>query len=149
MSFEERGAWSALLSGAVVFFWLGIPIWNNTATGAYDGADGLSLWAWDVIWLIGGGAALTFAIMILFNLAYAITTRQSMLQFISDERDKSINNRGAVVSSVVTSGGFLIAIGLLATGWSPVAALSTALIGTAIAAFGSLACRLAIYRSGR
>lgn len=148
MSFEERGAWSAILSGIVAFFWLGRPIWNNTVTGAYDGMDGLSLWAWDVIWLIGGGVILAFVIMILFNIAYAITTGQSKLKFISDERDQRINSRGAVVSLVVISGGFLIALGLLAMGWSGLAALNTILIGMATAGFASEGCRVAVYRLG-
>tara|TARA_R110000868_G_scaffold128417_1_gene336472 strand:+ start:23324 stop:23773 length:450 start_codon:yes stop_codon:yes gene_type:complete len=148
MSFEERGAWSAILSCVVAFFWWGRPIWNGTVTGTYDGVDGLSLWAWDVIWLIGGGVILAFVIMILFNIAYAIVTNQPKLQFISDERDKRINSRGAVVSLVVISGGFLIAVGLLATGWSVLAALNTILFGMAIAGLGSEVCRVAVYRLG-
>lgn len=148
MSFEERGAWSAILSSVVAFFWWGRPIWNGTVTGAYDGVDGLSLWAWDVIWLIGGGVILAFVIMILFNIAYAIATNEPKLQFISDERDTRINNRGAVVSLVVISCGFPIAVGLLAMGWSVLAALNTILIGMAIAGFGSQVCRVAVYRLG-
>ena len=148
MSFEERGAWSAILSGVVALFWWGRPIWSGTVTGAYDGVDGLSLWAWDVISLIGGGVVLAFVIMILFNIAYAIATNQPKLQIISDERDARINNRGAVVSLVVISSGFLIAVGLLAMGWSALVALNTILIGMAIAGFGSEVCRVAVYRLG-
>lgn len=148
MSFEERGAWSAILSGVVAFFMWGRPIWNGTVTGAYEGADGLSLWAVDVIWLIGGGVILTVAVMILFNIAYAIATSQPKLQFISDERDTRINNRGAVVSLVVISIGFLIAVGLLAMGWSGLAGLNTILIGMAAAGFVSELYRIAAYRLG-
>ena len=148
MEFEERGAWSAILSSVVAFFWWGRPIWNGTVTGAYYGADGLSLWAWDVICLIGGGAVLAFAIMILFNIAYGIATNQPKLQFVTDERDKRINNRGAVVSLVVISSGFLIAVGLLAMGWGVLAALNTLLIGMAIAGLGSETYRIAAYRLG-
>lgn len=148
MSFEERGAWSAILSGVVAFFWWGRPIWNGTVTGAYGGVDGLSRWAWDVIWLIGGGVIVAIVIMILFNIAYAIATNQPKLQFISDERDKRINNRGSVVSLIVISGGFLIAVGMLAMGWSALAALNTILIGAAIAGFGSEVCRIAAYHLG-
>ena len=126
----------------------GRPIWNGTVTGAYEGVDGLSLWAWDVIWLIGGGVILTVAVMILFNIAYAIATSQPKLQFISDERDSRINNRGAVVSLVVISIGFLIAVGLLAMGWSGLAGLNTILIGMAAAGFVSELYRIAAYRLG-
>lgn len=148
MSFEERGAWSAILSGVAVFFLWGRPIWNGTVTGAYDGADGLSLWAWDVIWLITGGVILTIAMLTLFNIAYAIAARQPKLQFLSDERDARISNRGAVVSLVAVSCGFLIAVGLLAAGWSALAALNAILIGMAVAGIGSEVCRIAFYRLG-
>lgn len=148
MSFEERGAWSAILSGIVAFLWWGRRIWNGTATGKYDGADGLSLWAWDVIWLIGGGVVLAIAILILFNVAYAIVTRQPRLQFITDERDKTIGNRGALVSLVCISSGFLVAVGLLAWGWSGLAALNTVLIGMAVAGIASEVWRIAAYRWG-
>jgi len=148
VSFEERGAWSAILSGVVAFFLWGRPIWTGTVTGAYDGADGLSLWAWDVIWLIGGGVVVAVAILILFNIAYAIVTRQPRLQFITDERDARINKRGAVVSLVATSGGFLIAVGLLAMGWGALAALNAILLGMAVAGIGSEVCRVVVYRMG-
>ena len=148
MSFEERGAWSAILSGVAAFFLWGRPIWNGTVTGAYEGVDGLSLWAVDVIWLIGGGVILAFTVLILFNIAYAIATSQPKLRFISDERDTRINNRGAVVSLVVISIGFLIAVGLLAMGWSGLAGLNTILIGMAVAGFGSELFRIAAYRLG-
>jgi|GEM_PF-1027777 len=148
MSFEERGAWSAILSGVVAFFLWGRPIWNGTVTGGYDGVDGPSLWAWDVIWLMGGGAILAFAIMVLFNIAYAIATKQPKLQFNSDERDTKISYRGAMVSLVVISSGFVIAVGLLAMGWSVLAALNTILIGMAVAGFGSEVCRVMVYRLG-
>ncbi len=148
MSFEERSAWSAILSGVVAYFLFGRPIWNGTVTGAYEGADGMSLWAWDVIWLIGGGVILAVGMLILFNIAYAIATGQRRLQFLSDERDARINTRGAAVSLAVISGGFLVAVVLLAMGWSVLAALNTMLIGMAIAGFGSEMCRIAVYRLG-
>lgn len=148
MSFEERGAWSAILSGVVAFLLWGRPIWNGTMTGVYEGKDGLSLWAVDVIWLIGGGVILALTIMILFNIAYAIATGQPKLQFVSDERDTRINNRSALVSLVVISVGFLIAVALLAMGWSGLAGLNTILIGMAVAGFGSELFRIAAYRLG-
>ncbi|MCB1406020.1 MAG: DUF2178 domain-containing protein [Rhodobacteraceae bacterium] len=148
MSFEERGAWSALMSGVVAFFLWGLPIWNGTVTGAYDGIDGLSLWAWDVIWLIGGGVVLAIVVLILFNIAYVVLTNQTKLHVITDERDKTINSRSAVVSLVAISCGFLAAVGLLATGWGALAAMNTMLIGMAVAGFGSEVCRVAVYRMG-
>lgn len=149
MSFEERSAWSAILSCAVAFFWWGRLIWNNTVTGAYEGVGGLSRWAWDVSWLIGGGVIVAIMITILFNIVYAIATRQPKLQFISDERDTRINNRGAVVSLVVISSGFLIAVGLLVMGWGALAALNTILVGMAIGGLSSEVYRVAQYRLGQ
>lgn len=148
MSFEERGAWSAVVSGIVAFFLWGHPIWRNTATGIYEGADGLALWAWDVIRLIGGGVVLALVMLFLFHIAYAVATRQSKLQFLTDERDKRIGNRAATVSLVVTSSAILLAIVLLAAGQSALAALNTILVGMALAALGSELWRIAIYRLG-
>jgi hypothetical protein len=148
MSFEERGAWSAILSSIVAFALWGRPIWIGTATGAYDGAEGLSLWAWDVIRLIGYGVALAVAMLVLFNLAYALASRDGKLRFNSDERDASIGRRSATVSLAVVSGGFLLAVGLLAAGWSGLAALNAMLVGMAMAGIGSEASRIAAYRLG-
>ncbi|MCO4842887.1 MAG: DUF2178 domain-containing protein [Yoonia sp.] len=148
MSFEERGAWSAILSGLITFYWFGRPIWHGTTSGTYNTPDGLSLWAWDVIWLIGGGGVLAMGIMILFNILYAIATNQSKPQFISDERDTMINKRGAVITLVIVSGGFIIAVGMLATGWTALAALNTILIGMGLGGVGSEIYRVAIYRLG-
>lgn len=148
MSYEERGAWSAILSGIVAFFWFGRPIWTATTTGTYSNADGLALWAWDVIWLIGAGVLLAIVILILFNILYAIATNQPDPQFISDERDTMITKRGSVVSLVIISGGFLVAVGLLAYGATALAALNAILIGMGIGGVASEVYRVAVYRLG-
>lgn len=148
MSFEERGAWSAILSGVIVFFLFGRPIWQGTVDGTYGATDGLTLWAWDVIWLIGGGVVVAIVVLIGLQILYAIVTGTGKPQFLSDERDFAINTRGAVVTLVVISGGFLISVTLLAMGWSALAALNTILIGMSIGAIASEVYRIAVYRLG-
>lgn len=148
MSFEERGAWSAILSGFIVFFWFGRPIWHGTTDGTYSAADGLSLWAWDVIWLIGGGVVVAIVVLVVGQVLYAIVTGTEKPQFLSDERDFAINTRGAVVTLVVISGGFLVSVVLLASGWSALAALNTILLGMSLGAIASEIYRIAVYRLG-
>ena len=148
MSFEERGAWSGMVSGVLAFFIWGRPIWTGTVTGAFDGPDGLARWAIQVIWLIGGGVLLAIAVLVLFNIGYAILTRQPKPQFIIDERDTRISHRGALVSLIVVNCAILIAIILLALGLSALAALNTILVGMAVAAVASEMLRIVVYRLG-
>jgi len=148
MAFEERNAWSALIACLITFALFGWPIWVGTAQGTYTGTEGLSLWAWDVIWLMGGGIAVGIAVVIAFQILFAIVTRTEKPQFISDERDMMINRRGAVVTLAVISGGFIVAVGLLAWGMTALAALNTILVGMAAGAIASEIYRLAVYRFG-
>ena len=148
MAFEERNAWSALIACVISFGIFGRPIWVGTAQGRYADTNGLSIWAWDVIWLIGGGIAVGIAVVIAFQIAFAILTRTPKPQFISDERDLMINRRGALVTLVVISAGFILAVGLLAWGMSALAALNTILAGMAAGAIAAEIYRVAIYRFG-
>ena len=148
MEHEERNAWAAIIAGLITFIYFGSTIWTGTASGGYGGVDGLSLWAWDVVWLIGGGIVVTIVVMIAFQILYAIVTNTRKPSFITDERDVTISRRGAQITLAVCSGGFILAVILLAMGWSAVAGLNCVLVGMAIGAFASDFYRIAVYRLG-
>lgn len=148
MPYEERNAWSALIAGVITFFVFGTRIWSGTVDGAYGGDDGLSVWAWDVIWLIGGGIGLTIVVVIAFQILYAILTLTPNPQFITDERDTMISRHGSLITLIVSSGGFMVSVVMLAMGWSPLAALNTILGSMALAGMASEIYRVAVYRFG-
>jgi hypothetical protein len=148
MPYEERNAWSALIAGVITFFIFGTRIWSGTVDGAYVGDAGLSLWAWDVIWLIGGGIGLTIVVVIAFQILYAILTMTPNPQFITDERDTMISRHGSLITLIVSSGGFMVAVVLLATGWTALSALNTILGSMALSGMASEIYRVAVYRFG-
>lgn len=148
MSFEERNAWSGLISGLITFAIFGSRIWAGTVGGTYGTAEGLTHWAWDVLWLIGGGIAICIAVLIGFQIAFAIVTRTEKPQFLTDERDVMISRRGAVITLAVSSAGFILGVILIALGWSAIAGLNAILGGMAAGAITSEAYRIAVYRLG-
>lgn len=148
MAHEERNAWAALIASIITFAYFGSRLWRGTIGGAYDGSDGLSVWAWDVIWLMIGGIVVTIVVVIAFNILYAIVTLTPNPQFVTDERDTMISRRGSQVTLAISSAGFILAVVLLATHWTAIAALNTMLIGMALGATASEIYRVAVYRLG-
>lgn len=146
MSYEEYNAWSALISGLITFAIFGSPIWAGTVGGTYETVDGLTLWAKDVLWLIGGGIGI--AVVIGFQIVYALATRTEKPQFLTDERDIMISRRGSVVTLVIASAGFILGVVLMALGWTALAGLNAILGGMAAGAVISEAYRIAVYRFG-
>ncbi|MDG1377205.1 MAG: DUF2178 domain-containing protein [Yoonia sp.] len=148
MSYEECNAWSALISGLITFAIFGSPIWAGTVGGTYETVDGLTLWAKDVLWLIGGGIGIGIAVVIGFQIVYALATRTEKPQFLTDERDIMISRRGSVVTLVIASAGFILGVVLMALGWTALAGLNAILGGMAAGAVISEAYRIAVYRFG-
>lgn len=148
MTYEERNAWSAIIAGTLAYIVFGRPIWKRTIDGTYDAMPDFSMWAWDVIWLIGGGVVFSIIVVILFQIAYAIVTRTEKPQFLTDERDHMISRQGTLITLIVSSFGFMLAVVFLAMGWSALMALNTILASMAVAGFASELYRVAVYRFG-
>ncbi len=148
MPHEERNAWGALIASAITFIYFGGQIWAATVAGGYAIADGLRLWAWDVLYLMGGGIVITIIVMIAFNILYAIVTNTPNPSFITDERDTMISRRGVQVTLVIASAGFIAAVIMLARGWGAVGALNAILIGMAAGAVAGDLYKVAVYRFG-
>lgn len=145
---EERNAWGGLIAALITFAYFGRRIWTNTANGTYSTADGLSFWAWDVIWLILGGIGIVIVTLIVFHILYAIIMRVENPNFVTDERDIMITRRGGQVTLFIISAGFIVAVGLLAFGHTALTALNTILVGLALGSCASEFYRLAVYRLG-
>ncbi len=148
MEHEERNAVSALISGVVTFMLFGRDIWEGTVAGTYDTDQGLSLWAWDVLWLIGGGIVVCIVVLIAFQILYAIATNTENPTFVTDERDHMISRRGSLVTLFVISASFLIAVVMLSQNWGPLAAFNTILLGMFAGSMFADIYRVAVYRLG-
>ena len=148
MSSEERNAFGAIIASLITLYFFGAPIWQSTQSGGYEAADGLSLWARDVLWLMGGGIVITIIVMIAFHIVLAIVTGNENPEMVTDERDHMITRRGTLATLIVCSGAFIIAVIGLATGWSAVAGFNTILAGMFAGAFASELVRIVSYRLG-
>ncbi|MFA9231278.1 MAG: hypothetical protein ACEQSU_11105 [Microgenomates group bacterium] len=148
MSFEERNAVSGILVGFVSW---GIMLWvlgQNSAAGVYSGALGPMLWARAVLWLIAIGIAMAIVTTILFNIAYAVITKERKPDFLSDERDILIGLRGMQATLIVISAGLVGAITALAFGASVLTALNMIIACCALSSFASELTKLFLYRRG-
>lgn len=149
MEHEERNAWAALIASAMTLIYFGGRIGAATAAGTYAGENGLSLWAWDVIWTMLAGIVIMIVALIAFQILYAIITRTAKPSFVTDERDVMISRRGVQVTLVVASTAFILAVIMLARGWGAIGALNMILFGMAFGSMAAEVYRIAVYRSGQ
>lgn len=146
MSQEERNAFAGVITSFFVLGYFGNRIYARLMAGAYDGPDGLMIWARSVLGMMAISIGLTIAITIGFTILYAIVTNTPDPSTITDERDVEISKRGVVVTLVTLSAGLFIALGGAAFGWSALVTLNVILLGFAVGAlFGDLS-KLAAYR---
>ena len=148
MPYEERNAWVALIANVLIVSWFGWKVWTMSADGAFDGPDGLALWARTVLWMIPVSIVATIILSILFSIGASIATRDTDPSFVSDERDKRFSARGMIATMVVVSAGLIGGLVLLAFGGSAFVALNLILFSFAFGAFVSEALRLYFYRRG-
>lgn len=148
MSHEERNTLVAILVNLSMAGWMTWRIAAMQGAGRFDGPDGLAVWARTVLWVIPVGIVVTIAAVILFNIVFAIATRDENPSFVTDERDRLIGIQGMRVTLVVASAGFLGALVALALGTGAFAVLNAILASFAAGdLLGSLA-KLRLYRRG-
>lgn len=148
MSSEERSAYVAIFSSVVTMIYFGVPIWNNTASGAYSVASGLAIWGTDVLWLMGGGIVITIVVAIVTHLLFVIANKGDSTESLMDERDRMIGRRGLLVTLMCVCAGFILSVIGFAMGWSAIAGLNLILIGMIFGSFASEVVRIAHYRLG-
>ena len=147
MSFEERNTWLGLVVGLGVLWWFGSIVWENWEAGVYDGADGLTVWARDVIWVIPVGVGVMIVAVILMHILYGILTG-GKIDGLTDERDRWIGLWGLRVTLGITSVVFIAALAGLAWGWTPLATFNLILFGFWASSFLGDLVKVLIYRMG-
>jgi len=148
MSFAERTVWAEFLSTLAViavFAWL---IAARHAAGAFAGPDWAMAWARQVLWMIGLGIAVAIAVSVLFAILWRVVTGEEPDDLV-DERDRLISGHGWKVALIVTSAGFVAALGALALGAGPFAALNGMLASFALGDLAGNCARLLRYRASR
>ncbi len=148
MSHEERNTIVAIIANLVVVIFWGSRIWGMYGDGVFDGPDGLMEWARTVLWMIPTSIAVTIIATILFNIFFAIATRDGDPDFTVDERDRSIGIKGLRVTIVIASAGFIAGLIGLAVGWTPFTVLNIILVGFALGDLLGSLTRLTLYRMG-
>ncbi len=148
MAFEERNTWTYLVISAVVMWVFGTRIYDATVGGVFDGVDGLQTWARQVLTYIPIAIVMVIIGVILCNIIYGIFTGGSDLTMKEDERDRHIGLRGMRVTGGVFSTGWIIAVILLALGYSALQALNLMLFSAWFSDVAGNLVKIFHYRRG-
>lgn len=148
MSFSERTVWAELLASLTI---VALVVWyiaTRHATGAFDGPEGLQLWARTVLVLIAASIVVAILVSILFAIGYRIVTGEDPDDLV-DERDRQIAGLGWKVSMIATGAGFVAALVALAAGLSAFGALNAMLASCALGDLSGNIAKLIRYRQVR
>jgi hypothetical protein len=146
MTFEERNNLVGLLAGLLI---IGIYVWRISGlheAGAFDGPDGLMIWARATLWLIGLGVIFAIVGTILGAIINAIVSGEKNPGMLVDERDRLIKIWGMRVTMVVMSAGLIGGLFALAFGWSAFAVLNLILAGFSLGDMAGNFTKLGLYR---
>lgn len=148
MSVGERDAYTGLLSSLIVAVMFYLRISGLNAAGAFDGPDGLMIWARAVMWLIAIGIAIAIAVTIAFTILYVILSGEKKPSELRDERDRMIEHRGTRIGSALTAAGLIASVGALALGYSAILAFTIILVGGSISEVVKDTFKIYCYRRG-
>ena len=148
MSVGERDAFSGLLTSLIVAVMFYNSLTGQYAAGAFDGADGLMIWARAVLWLVGYGIGVAIAVANVFTIVYVILTGEKKPSELRDERDRMIEHRGTRIGSSLTATGLLAVIIDMAWGNSTFHALNLLLIGLSLSEIVKDTFKIICYRRG-
>ncbi len=148
MEYEERNALGGVISTCAVTGWFGGRLLGQHRDGAFNGSDGVTLWAQSVLWMVPASMAICIGAIILIHVAHAILTATPHQGVLTDERDTAIGRRAMQMTLVVASVGFIAAIAALAAGWSALAGMNIVLAGFVAGDLSGNLFKLAIYRLG-
>lgn len=147
MSYGEREALSGLVTSLIVivlFLW---QLSGQTAAGAFDGPEGLRLWARSVLVLIGWSIGIAIAVAILSAVLHGILTGEKP-DDRRDERDRDIDRRALTWAWYLLSFGLLGIIVGLALGDTAVKAMNTVLALCLLSEAFRDAAKVMLYRRG-
>lgn len=123
MSYEERNTLVGIIVNLITTSYMIMRLRQLRASGALEAPDAVQVWAQAFLWVVPIAIGATIALVILFNIVFAIATRDENPDFTVDERDKVFQMRGMATTMIVASFGFLGAMIGLALGWAPVTGL--------------------------
>jgi len=148
MSYEERNTIVALFTNLSVMTLLTLRLLSLHQGGAFAGPAALELWAQNVLWIIPASIVAAIILSILFNIGFAIVTREKNPDFVVDERDKAFGIKAMQTTIVVASAGFIGALGALAMGWQALIAFNIILGAFALGDLSGNVLKLFLYRRG-
>lgn len=148
MSHEEKNTLVAIVTNVLVTVFFAFKILQMHQAGAFAGADGLMIWARTVLWMIPVSIAITVVFAIGFSIVFAIVTRNPKPSFIVDERDKGLSKLSMQATMIVAGAGWIMALILLAFGWSAFGALNMVLFSFAFGDLGGSLLKMYHYRRG-
>jgi hypothetical protein len=148
MSKEERNTVFAIVTNMIVNLWMAIRLHGLWLSGAFDGPDGLMIWARTVIWVIPASIGVTILVAILGSILVAIVTRDPLEPNIFDERDRLFRIRGMSVTMIVAAAGFVVVLCGLAWGWSALLAMTVIYASYSLGDLLGNVVKLLSYRHG-
>lgn len=148
MTYEDRNNLVAIFNNLIVSGYFVWRIYGMYLEGAFEGPDGLSLWAQTVLWVIPVSIAATIVLTIAFNIVFAIAVRDPNPEMVSDERDRQFGRRSIMTSVFVASAGFILSLVLLALGGEVFYALNLILVGFVLADLSGSLVKFISYRRG-
>ena len=114
MSHEEKNTLLQIIVGIVINIWIAIEVRGLYANGIMDSPEAIQAWAKTILWIIiiSVLAGILFTIMstIMFSILEKIIFGESDTNFITDERDKSIESIGHKITIFFSGAGFLTLI---------------------------------------
>ncbi|MCF6273650.1 MAG: hypothetical protein L3J37_10770 [Rhodobacteraceae bacterium] len=148
MNFEVKNIYASLASTVLVFSVYFYMINGMYGDGRFDGPEGLMRLGQMILWLIGGGIVVNIAMMILFNIIFAIGDKDSNPSTLFDERDKLIELRAVRISYHFQGIGYVGAMVMMALGSSAFMVFNLMLAVFALSGVLEAVLRLALYRRG-
>lgn len=148
MTYEDRNNFVAIFNNLIVSGYFVWRIYGMYLEGAFEGPDGLAIWAQTVLWVIPISIVASIILTILFNIFFAIASRDHNPETVSDERDRQFGRRSIITAVIVASAGFILALVILALGWDVFYALNLILVGFVLADLLGSLVKFISYRRG-
>ncbi|WP_299662568.1 hypothetical protein [uncultured Ruegeria sp.] len=148
MTYQDRNTVVSIFVNLAVSAFVVFRLLDMNASGMFDGPDAVNNWARMVIWLVPLGIVATIIGTILFNIGFAIVTREPKPSFVVDERDKLFERRGSLAIIVFAGAGFVSAVLALAFNASALIGFNIIYFGMAFGSFAADIVKFVSYRRG-
>ncbi len=145
---QEKTAIVSLFSITIVFGFYLYFTRQNYQAGLFDAPDANALIGKSILWLIFGGVVFQLIAQIVFNIIYAIITKDANTSSLIDERDKLIELRTLRIAYYIIFVGFITTMIALAMGQSIFISIHFLLSFTVIAGIVESLMQIFFYRRG-